>query len=70
MPDLVDLLVDQSLPAWPTSRKNQMLPVRFAIRGTAYVGLRNNPRTVKNSKATFRVIKDFEGSVIEGFEGA
>lgn len=34
------------LPALPTNKKNQTLPVRFTTSGTAYLGLRKRSTTV------------------------
>ena len=56
-------------PACPTSRKNQILPVKLSRRGTAYPGLRSSPMTVKKALAICLDIQDRLGSVIDRCDG-
>lgn len=37
------------LPAFPISKKNHTLPVKFTTNGTAYAGLRSKSTTVHNA---------------------
>jgi len=55
--------------ACPTSRKNQILPVKLSRRGTAYPGLRSSPMTVKKALAICLDIQDRLGSVIDRCDG-
>jgi len=58
------------IPALPTSKKNQILPVRLHTNGTAYAGLRSNPKTVKKALAMKRDGRLRLGSMMDGCVGA
>lgn len=55
--------------ACPTSKKNQILPVKFSTKGTAYPGLLNRPRTAKKAFAICRDSQERLGSVIDACVG-